>query len=161
MKRTELVNHIHGSYLKKQYLEAFLVQSAYIEGLLKIYTDYTYWEKISKIVGLEDKFSGELRNRINKYGLKELIDFLYKSNLIDSEQKRTLHNYREKRNQVLHDLVLQISNMEFDNDLKITCELGNKIIADEKFKKIETVLDELEDRQKKEIHMLPDSTPQI
>lgn len=45
MNREDLTNHIKGSYLKKQYLESFLVQSAYIEGLLKLLADYSFWDQ--------------------------------------------------------------------------------------------------------------------
>jgi len=37
MKHKELKNHIEDSFLKMQHLEVFLVQSAYIKGLLKLY----------------------------------------------------------------------------------------------------------------------------
>ncbi|MEN9614132.1 MAG: hypothetical protein RLZZ347_439 [Candidatus Parcubacteria bacterium] len=96
MRRTELVNHIKGSYLKKQYLEAFLVQSAYIEGLLKIFADYKYWKDIIQNVSQENQIILELRKRIKRFGLNELIDFLFKITSIDDEQKKTLHKYKEK-----------------------------------------------------------------
>ncbi len=144
MKRTELINHIKGSYLKKQYLEAFLVQSAYIEGLLKIFTDYSYWNEVSEKIALGSPLINELRKRIKKYGLNELIDFLFKSKLIDDDQKNLLHEYRAKRNDVLHDLVRQISGSEFERELEVACELGDKIIDDQKFKDIEKIIDDAE-----------------
>lgn len=144
MRRTELVNHIKGSYLKKQYLEAFLVQSAYIEGLLKILLDYKYWEEVEKRGVEVNKINEEIRIRVRKFGLSELADFLKKIELIDNNQKKKIDEYRLKRNKVLHDLVLQISTDDFEKELKATCELGDRITDDEKFKKIESILDGVE-----------------
>ena len=85
MKRTELVDHIKGSYLKRQYLEAFLVQSAYIEGLLKTFADYSFWLEMNEKIEAKNPLILETRNKLQKYGLNELIDFLFRSNLIDQE----------------------------------------------------------------------------
>ncbi|MEK7471374.1 MAG: hypothetical protein AAB623_01850 [Patescibacteria group bacterium] len=96
MRRIELVDHIKGSYLKKQYLEAFLVQSAYIEGLLKIFADYKYWEDVRQKGAKEAKMIVELRKRVRRFGLNELIDFLFKSDLIDDNQKKLFINIEKK-----------------------------------------------------------------
>ncbi len=145
MKRKQLVDHIQGSYLKEQYLEAFLVQSAYIEGLIRVFADYQYWQKVTEKKKKKDPVIVELRRRIEKYNLSELIYFLFRSNLIDVDQKNILNGYKEKRNIVMHDLVKQIAASEFTKELKTACELGNKIIGDSKFKEIEGMLDYIYD----------------
>lgn len=144
MKRKQLVNHIQGSYLKEEYLEAFLVQSAYIEGLLRTFADYQFWQQTSEELKKNNPLMVELRKRIKRYNLGELIDFLFKSNLIDRDQKGRLNDYWQKRNSVMHDLVTQMATNEFTKELKITCELGDKIIEDVKFKEIEKILDDVD-----------------
>lgn len=147
MQRKELSDHIKGSYLKRQHLEAFLVQSAYIEGLLKILADYSFWEEVSDKLLEGNKIMTELRIKIRKLGLNELINFLHKASLINDNQKKVLHKYREKRNQVLHDLVLEISEEKFDKELREVCKLGDQIINDDEFQRIEKILDEVEQRR--------------
>ncbi len=150
MKRIELVNHIKGSYLKKEYLEAFLVQGAYIEGLLKLVADYHYWKEVSDKIIAGNRIIKELRQRIKRFNLNELIDFLFKCGIINQNQKQELHQYREKRNDVLHDLVRKISKEEFDKELRSACELGDKIISDDKFKEIEEFLDFIDEDTEKD-----------
>lgn len=135
------MKHIKGSYLKEQYLEAFLVQSAYIEGLLKTYCDFNFWKEFQKNIKEKNKMTLQLRKRVKRLGLNELIEFLHKSDLIDDTQRDDLHTYREKRNQVLHDLVKSMSNEEFEKELKEVCEIGDKIIDDKKFQRIEKIID--------------------
>lgn len=156
MKHEQLQNHIKGSFLKEQYLEAFLVQSAYIESLLKIYADFEYWRSCGGEKMNEKPIFVTMYNQIRRYGLNELIDFLYKSKLISDEQKNQLNHYREKRNSVMHDLIQEISKETFERELQETCVIGNIIIDGKEFKKISSLIDliyedkKLEDDTKKE-----------
>ncbi|MEN9614133.1 MAG: hypothetical protein RLZZ347_440 [Candidatus Parcubacteria bacterium] len=43
-----------------------------------------------------------------------------------------------------------MSTLEFDKELKETCGLGDKIIDNQKFKDIEKILDDVEERRKSE-----------
>ncbi len=144
MNREDLTNHIKGSYLKKEYLESFLVQSAYIEGLLKLLADYSFWDQNKEKIKEGGKMILNLRKRVGELSLSELVKFLHESDLIDKEQKECLNKYRSKRNSVLRDLVSKLQNAELNNEIKEACDLGNEIITKDNFKTIEKIIDELE-----------------
>lgn len=144
MNREDLTNHIKGSYLKKQYLESFLVQSAYIEGLLKLLADYSFWEENQDKLKEGSRMINTLRRRLNDWTLNELIKFLRDCELIDEEQKKSLIKYKDKRNSVLHDLVSKLQNQDLVDEIKSACDLGNDIISKENFKNMEKMIDDLE-----------------
>jgi len=150
MRHEQLKNHIKGSFLKEEYLEAFLVQSAYIESFLKICADFNSWKSCGGRKMSEDPILVTMYHQIQRYNLNELIDFLYKSKLISEEQKKLLNNYREKRNRVLHDLIKEIAKETFEKELQETCVVGNKIIDGEEFKRIHSLIDYLENDEKLE-----------
>lgn len=136
MRHEQLKNHIKGSFLKEQYLEAFLVQSAYIESLLKIYADFNCWKSCGGEKMVEKPIFVTMYNQVQKYNLSELIDFLYRTKLISGEQKHLLNQYREKRNKVLHDLIKEIGKEAFEKELQDICIVGNKIIDSEEIRLI-------------------------
>jgi hypothetical protein len=151
MQHKELTDHIQGSFLKRQYLEAFLVQSAYIESLIKIYADFKYFiwsydkEKEMTEDGESDKAMRKtIKKHIARLGLHDLIEFLFNANLISLEQKKLLHKYREKRNIVLHDLIKEMGEQDFENEVKKVCEIGTKLIEGEEFKQMASLVDLLE-----------------
>ncbi len=139
MKIEELIDHINGSILKQQYLEAFLVQSAYIESILKTYFDFNYFTtfsdkgkpRVSKI--FPSKLFEAIRKKSDKMSLQEIINLLHSSELIDIEIKRKLELYKLKRNNVIHHLTKEIANNNFESELKEICELGQEIINTKKF----------------------------
>ncbi len=97
MQHKELIDHIQGSILKKQYLEAFLVQSAYIEGLLKISVDYNFFKATYKDsrnstdtddIAANNDIVSAVRDKLSNLTLNDLISFLDKSKLISSDQKK-------------------------------------------------------------------------
>ncbi len=153
MRHKQLKNQIQGSILKEQYLEAFLVQSAYIEGLVRLYAIYKYFEifiyKSRKEKGKE-KIVEVIEKRIKDYNLYHLINFLYESELLTKEEKKALDRYREKRNKVFHDLLTQIGMDEFEEELRKVCEDGNKIIESKKFKQMGALIDLAEEHREKE-----------
>lgn len=127
MLHQQLKNHIEGSILKEQYLEAFLVQSAYIESLLKLYVNYVFWDEFSKDQD-DTPMKKCLSKKLKKFNLYNAIEFLSDSEIINDEIKTNLHTYRQKRNDTLHELLQQIDNQEFDQHLKDICHLGENII---------------------------------
>jgi len=140
MKHRELVNHIKGSFLKRQYLEAFLVQSAYIESLLKLYADFIFFKATSG-GSYDNPILNELKNRIGKYSLNDLISLFRKSSEITKEEFDLMNSYRIKRNKILHDLVKEIRNPDFEKELELVCEKGNKVIEDKKFNQIAELIE--------------------
>jgi hypothetical protein len=161
MRHEQLKNHIKGSFLKEEYLEAFLVQSAYIESFLKIYADFNSWKSCGGEKMDDDPILVTLYKQIQRYNLNELIDFLHKSKLISDEQKNLLNYYREKRNKVLHDLIQEISKETFERELQEACVVGNKIIDGEEFKKIHSLINFVEEEDKKAGNAIKKELPSI
>ena len=145
MKHRELTNHIQGSFLKKQFLEAFLVQSAYIESLLKLYADFTFY-KVTDTKSFSDKMLSSLRKSIERYALEKLIRFLHESGLINDKQKKLLDAYRIKRNKVIHDLLKQMSDENFEIELREVCVEGTEIIESTEFKEIAEMIERSEEK---------------
>lgn len=137
MKRKDLIDNIEGSRLKKQFLEAFLLQSTYIEGLLKKILEDDFFDKIEMPIFLNsEKFENSehleiLKKKHMKQNLSELIDFLFKTKVITKNLKRELHDYRENRNEVLHDLIGIMNSEDFENKIEAFVTKGQIILNDE------------------------------
>ncbi|GAI56602.1 unnamed protein product, partial [marine sediment metagenome] len=82
--------------------------------------------------------------RIERYGLYDLIEFLFKSELITKEEKNILDRYREKRNKIFHDLLKEMRIKELDKELQSVCREGEKIINNKKFRIAGKLVDLLE-----------------
>lgn len=139
MKRKDLIDNIEGSRLKKQFLEAFLLQSAFIESLLKklveddFFSNITYKvmsEEYAKKNFSESKQISFIKEKLIRQNLYEIIDYLAKVDAIDGELKKKLHAYRESRNGVLHDLVGKMSRVEFETELEVLVTSGQVILND-------------------------------
>lgn len=151
MKHRELTNHIKGSFLKRQFLEAFLVQSAYIESLLKLFADYSFFNA-AQDKAFSDKVLVAARKNIEKFGMNDLVKFLHDAGLVSKEQKKLLNTYRERRNRMMHDLIKEIAKDGFEAELKEICEKGNEIIESAEIIKIADLIDYME---------LPDKTETV
>lgn len=134
MKHTELTNHIRGSILKQQYLEAFLVQGAYIESLLKMHADFSLWLEINELKNSD--LIKTLRKDVSNYGLYRLIEFLRRSKLISDTLAQQLHIYRDKRNEIVHRLLDKIYSASFEQEMRLVCELGEKLTSSGEFSDI-------------------------
>ncbi len=137
MKRKDLIDNIEGSRLKKQFLEAFLLQSAFIEGLLKKLVEDNFFSKVSLPIMMaklketpnsftEPKEIVYLKEKLLRQNLYEIIEHLSKVEVIDDELKKQLHFYRDRRNSILHDLVGKMSKQEFEKEIE---ELVSKGVA--------------------------------
>lgn len=151
MKRIQLENQFKGSMLKEQYLEAFLMQSAYIEGLFKLYCRIIFILNIDSPLqekGVNDLTSA-LRKRVFGFGLAEVINLLRESKNLTEDQAKLMHSYREKRNKVFHDLLNKIGERDFNDELKEACDSGTKILDHNEIKKIILIIDKNEDELEK------------
>lgn len=144
MKHRELTDHIKGSFLKRQYLEAFLVQGAYIESLLKMFADLNFSSATRMHTVKGHDVIVAAREQLTEMGLYKLTVFIEQAGLISKEKFDQLDKYRIRRNKTIHDLIKEIKNKEFDAELKGVCEQGNKIIESEEFSKIGEMLDQME-----------------
>lgn len=145
MKYQDSRDHIQGSHLMKHNLEAFLIQSAYIEGILKMLVDFQLFSQTEGKSHEEDnKFLNAVKNDLDKYSLVGLVDLLKKAEIISGEQKNLLDQYRIKRNKTLHNLLKQITSENFENELLGVYDIGEKITTNEEFKRMEKLLDGIE-----------------
>lgn len=143
MKYQELRNHILGSHLMRHDLEAFLIQSAYLESLLKTYIDFHFFHETDG-KSFENKLLKAVKKDIEKYSLASLIDLLKRADLLSEEQRKLLDDYRRKRNTILHDLLGQVATESFEEELRSAYETGKKITDSEEFKQMENLLDNIE-----------------
>ncbi|MCE9644228.1 DUF4145 domain-containing protein [Candidatus Parcubacteria bacterium] len=146
MKNQELRNHIQGSVLKKQFLEAFLLQSAYLEAVVKMIVDFQVFRITKQNTNSElDKIAQEIRDTFTQKSLYSLIDFLFESGVLNEDLKKNLHAYRVIRNKILHDLVTQIFSQKFELEIEEACKLGNKILSDTRFTEMIEAIDTIEE----------------
>jgi hypothetical protein len=144
MRHQDLTDNIKGSILKKDFLEAFLMQSAYLEGILKFIADYEFFISIKPQDDSKQKFFDEIAKNFNKKSFSEITNFLQRMGTFDAETCKKLNSYREKRNKILHNLVTEILNSQFDQDLKETCQLGNDILENENFSRMIEAIERLD-----------------
>lgn len=111
-----LVDEAEGAFLKKEYLEAFLIQSCVIEGVIKNYAAAKLDIEISR--------SGILRDKFENFELGRLIDDLFLAGKITPELYEGLDSYRKKRNKVIHELLKYTDKRRLDGELKEAYERG-------------------------------------
>ena len=112
----DLVNQAEGAFLKREYLEAFLIQSCIIEGIIK---DYAF-KKISPLISQNTILEKKFKN----FELARLIDELFISGKIDKSLYEKLNVYRKKRNDVIHGLLEYKDKNRLDKELKEVYESG-------------------------------------
>lgn len=130
MKWNELREKIIYYKDREMILEAFVLQSAYIESLIKLFTEIKF--NIS-IKNGDLKTVSALEKQVNDYTLFQLIKFSFEAQWISESERRLLDRYRKKRNIVLHDLVKKISQKNFEKELKESYCVGEKILLFPKF----------------------------
>lgn len=123
-------------------MEAFLVQGAYIESLLKSHADFSLWLEINELENSD--LIKTLRKDVTNYSLFRLVEFLRRSKLISNSLAQDLHIYRDKRNKIVHDLLDQINNESFEQEMREVCELGEKITSSTEFGDILDIIKDLE-----------------
>jgi recombination DNA repair RAD52 pathway protein len=120
-------------------LEAFLLQSTYIEASLKKLIDddigfniempvirnntknpELYWKIIKR--------TSTIRKKLLRQNMSEIIDYLHRVETIDETLKKKLHSYRKKRNSILHDLVSNTSNPQFEKNIEDLVTDGQRIL---------------------------------
>lgn len=143
----ELIDNIEGSILKQQYLEAFLLQGTYVEGLLKMRAQLAFYFEIE--VPQKDKDSllvKEIKKNVLNYNFYKLIEFLKKSGVISDSLAKDLDNFREKRNKIVHDLLTEMYSRSFQIELKDICALGKKIVTSDEFEDVVSFVEKVDKR---------------
>ncbi|MDB5225394.1 MAG: hypothetical protein JWL87_346 [Candidatus Adlerbacteria bacterium] len=146
VKHQDLRDKIDGAFLKKEYLESFLMQSAYFEAVLKYFLEFVHFKIIyAENENKEHKLVDILQNKVGRYSLFEVITMLRDSEEVSKSEADELNKYREKRNKVLHSLFDEMMGREeFEENLKKVVESG-KVIAETKwFKSLVEGVEDLE-----------------
>lgn len=112
----KLVYRAERAFLKNQYLEAFLIQSCVIEGIIKEYATKKLLPMVSKSIIFKNKFK--------KFELARIIDELFISGKIEKSLYEKLNTYRKKRNKIIHDLLGYKDKNKLDKELKEVYESG-------------------------------------
>lgn len=141
MKQKELQDQIEGYFLLGHYLQAFLVQTAYIEGLIKLLTDFTHFTEIETRSNAaneiyKSKFIQCLKKEIKRQSVSRSIRLLKDSDTIQEPLSAKLQNYFQIRNEIIHDLVNQMDSPAFEDRVKIAVELGRHITQEDSFKEM-------------------------
>lgn len=126
MTQKELINRIEEYESDGQLLEAFVLQSAYIESLIKLFIDVKFKLDIrdANIWVLET-----LKDDLKDATLYKLTEFIFQCKWLPEDKKSLMSNYRIKRNEVMHDLLREIRKSDFNNEIKSVYDNGKSIIA--------------------------------
>lgn len=111
-----LVDQAEGAYLKREYLEAFLIQSCVIEGVVKNYAAAKLVTELGQSATLKEKFKN--------FELVRLIDDLLLAGKIPADLYESLNKYRKKRNEVIHGLLEYEDKDKLDQELKEAYKQG-------------------------------------
>jgi len=114
-----LLKEAETSFYEKKYLEAFLIQSCIVEGVLKKYAS----EKLLSVTSQ----SVVLKNKFENFEFARLIDELFISGKIKKDLYENLDAYRKKRNNIVHDLLEYEDKEKLDEELKKAYELGKNM----------------------------------
>lgn len=149
MKQDELQDQIKGHIFLKHYLQAFLVQTAYIEGLIKIRLDYTHFAEVEEnskagLKVFKSKFIQRLRKELNRQSVSRSITILKDSEIISPKLAIDLQKYFKLRNIIIHDLVNKMGDDQFNELLQLSVALGGKIMKEESFKDMIELLRDIE-----------------
>jgi len=154
MQLDVLKERIKGCQLKREYLEAFLLQGAYIEGIIKQLVElwiYMQMRKENKSHNYK-KFEDAILKRAKRYGLYDMVEILFDmGNITDAERKK-LHTYRDKRNEVIHSLLTKIKSQNLDDELIESLKLGDEIMTTPQFTALEDIIIDLEKDTNKEVN---------
>jgi hypothetical protein len=114
-----LVDEAEKAFLQKDYLEAFLIQSCVIEGVIKNYSEAKLERELSQSSVLKEKFKN--------FELARLADDLLLAGKIPAELYENLNNYRKKRNEVTHNLLEYTDKSFLDQELRSAYESGRQM----------------------------------
>lgn len=138
MNHEELISRMRNLYQNKQYLEAFLLQSTYIEELITICAQFNFIGVVYPVMVNDSNeiVIKEIEKKIGNLSAVQKIDFIVKAGFFDKTIASRLNNYRTKRNEVVHGLVRQIKKGDFEFNLKETYEEGARIINENSFAEV-------------------------
>jgi hypothetical protein len=117
-------------------LSAFLLQSAYIESLLKRQFEFLFFFSIeSNFKGVvENEFGGEffnlIKNRVTQGDFKSLLNHSKNLKILSKSNFKKLDTYRQNRNKIVHDIIKEIDSDALINE---SLMMGNEILSIQNF----------------------------
>src|SRR3989338_9286352 len=102
------VDQAEKAFYEQKYLEAFLIQSCIIEGVLKEYASI----KLLQIV----KRSSLLKQKYKNFEFARLIDELLITGKISKDLYENLSQYKKKRNSIVHHILKQDDKKLLDKE---------------------------------------------
>lgn len=143
MTTQDIIDNIDGSVKKKQYLEAFLLQSTYLEGIVKSYASANFSVFFTSKVDIAsssekqkshtEKIRKYIENEVDGYNFGKTIAFLSQTETVEKTIIEGLNKYKTTRNKVIHRLITQVSGTDFENELKNACSLGKDLLENNHF----------------------------
>src|SRR3989338_2423402 len=112
----KLVEKAELAFLEKRYLEAFLIQSCLIEGVIKSFA-YLFLKPIFES-------HPDLKQKSNSFELARLIDELFMAGKNNNKIYEKLNKYIKKRKQVIHQILKFKDEKIFEKELKEAYKLG-------------------------------------
>jgi len=123
------VDQAEESFFKKNFLEAFLIQSCVIEGVLKDYAS----TKLAPVV----ERSATLKKKSKNFEFARLLDELLLTGNINRDLYENLSKYKKKRNDIVHSILKHDDKKALNKELREAYKLGRHMkgfIVDEMVK---------------------------
>ena len=110
------VDQAEEAFFKKNFLEAFLIQSCVIEGVLKDYAS-------TKLAPALER-STALKKKSKNFEFARLIDELLLTGNINRDLYENLSKYKKKRNDIVHNILKHDDKKILNKELKEAYKLG-------------------------------------
>lgn len=123
------VDQAEKAFFEKKFLEAFLIQSCVIEGVLKDYASTKLAPAIER--------SATLKRKSKNFEFARLQDELLLTGNINKDLYENLSKYKKKRNDIVHNILKHDDKKALNKELKEAYKLGGHMkgfIVDEMVK---------------------------
>ncbi len=138
MNRKDLKIKIESHARNSLILEAFILQSAYIESLIRQFIEIRFRLSITKG---DSKTINVIWEEIEGSKFSHLLNFAFNSGWISKDTRSFVGEYSQKRNNIIHDIIRQVERGDFNHEIKKIFRKGKKIIKFKEFLKIEHFVD--------------------
>lgn len=110
------VDQAEKAFFEKKFLEAFLIQSCVIEGVLKDYAS-------TKLAPAVER-STILKKKSKNFEYARLLDELFLTGNINKDLYENLSKYKKKRNDIVHNILRHDDKKTLNKELKDIYKLG-------------------------------------
>jgi len=144
-------------------VEAFLTQTAFIEGLLREWFTLLYRlikrepksPSLTNLNPIATKLQSFIDKDVSKYTTRRIIELCAKVDALGESTCKKLKTYFEARNNIIHDLIKQYPALKASGELDDAYKLGEEIISQSDLNIMFTTLVETQSLQQKSTLTLP------